>query len=296
VTVVSSEIIIFCEGKQTSLDYKLLNQVVENVIKKTTIVPVGSKFTFSPFIQGYFSQQSNKSGDINQKYIMFRDRDFDAKPTTDISLIPFQSMLLTHRACVENYLLNDELIHNYWHIKYMEKQENPSSTWRYGDSPGIEAISAWIREAAISLQDYQTVRWALADLLQSSTTRHQLKTTWTGGSGKLPSPLTLQDCKSQALILIKQFQQAVETVTQERLEESIAKYQQQFAQEQFWKQKQYLIWFHGKDIQKAMHKNKPKYIPIKTKKGPDFFDWASDQLDINHYPDLTELKNRISSL
>jgi hypothetical protein len=200
-------------------------------------------------------------------------------------------MLLTHRACVENYLINADLIHNYWHTKYLEKQENPISKWGHGDSPGIEAISAWIEEAARSLQDYQTVRWALADLLQSSTTRHQLKTTWTGGSGKLPTSLTIQDCKIQAVELIHQFQQAVGTVTPERFEQSLAAYQQEFDQEEFWTQKQYLIWFHGKDIQKAMQRQKAQYIALDK-----FFDWALNQLDINQYPDLIDLQNRISSL
>ena len=286
-SVVSGKI-IFCEGKQTSLDFRLLNRVVENVLtNKPTIVPAGSKFTFSVFLQGYFSRE----GATNQQYIIFRDRDFDAKPTDNIALIPLNSMMLTHRACVENYLLNADLIHNYWHTKYIEKQDNPNSKWGHGDSPGLEAISGWMEEAAISLQDYQAVRWALADLLQSSTSRHQLKTTWTGGSGKLPSSLALQYCQSQAVALINRFQEAVETVTPDRFEQSLAIYQQQFSQEEFWTQKQYLIWFHGKYIQKAMQRQKSQYIALDK-----FFDWALNQLDVNQYPDLIELQNRISSL
>jgi predicted metal-dependent hydrolase len=287
VSVVSDKV-IFCEGKQTSLDFRLLNKVVENLsTNKPTIVPSGSKFTFSAFVEGYFSS----SGKTQQKYIIFRDRDFDAQPTANIELIQLYSMFLTHRACVENYLFNADLIHNYWVTKYTEKQNNPISTWGHGDSPGIEAISAWIEEAARSLQDYQVVRWALADLLRSSTTRHQLKTTWTGGSGKLPRSLTLHDCQQQALLLINQFQQAVETVTQEIFTESIARYQQKFSQEEFWTSKQYLIWFHGKDIQKAMQQQQSQYISLKS-----FFDWVLNELDVNQYPDLIELQNRISSM
>ncbi|AUB43562.1 hypothetical protein COO91_09743 (plasmid) [Nostoc flagelliforme CCNUN1] len=286
-SVVSGKI-IFCEGKQTSLDFRLLNRVVENLLtNKPTIVPSGSKFTFSIFVQGYFS----RDGATNQQYIIFRDRDFDAKPTANIALIPLNSMLLTHRACVENYLFNADLIHNYWQTKYIEKQDNPTSKWGHGNSPGVEAISAWIEAAARSLQDYQTVRWALADLLQSSATRHQFKTTWTGGSGKLPPSLTLQDCQTEAEALINQFQQAVATVTLDRFEQSLAVYHQQFAQEEFWTQKQYLIWFHGKDIQKAMQQQKSQYISLNA-----FFDWALNQLDVNQYPDLIELQNRISPL
>ncbi len=280
--------VIFCEGKQTSLDFRLLNRIVENLLtNKPTIVPAGGKFTFSIFVQGYFS----KYGATNQESIIFRDRDFDAKPTNVISLLQLNSMLLTHRACVENYLLNADLIHNYWITKYTEKLDNPNSKWGHKGSPGIEVISAWIEEAARSIQAYQSIRWALADLLQSSTTRHQLKTTWTGGSGKLPTSLTLQDCQTEAVALINQFQQAVETVTQDRFEQSLAVYQQQFAQEGFWTQKQYLIWFHGKDIQKAMQRQKSQYIALDA-----FFDWALMNIDINQYRDLVELQNVIREI
>ena len=287
-SVVRSKV-IFCEGKQISLDFRLLNRIVENLLtNKPTIVPAGGKFTFSTFVQGYFSRDG---GATNQEPIIFRDRDFDANPTDDISLLRLNSMLLTHRACVENYLFNADLIHNYWNTKYTEKLDNPSSKWGHKGSPGIEVISAWIEEAARSIQAYQSIRWALADLLQSSTTRHQLKTTWTGGSGKLPTSLTLQDCQTEAVALINQFQEAVETVTQDRFEQSLAVYQQQFAQEGFWTQKQYLIWFHGKDIQKAMQRQKSQYIALDA-----FFDWALRQIDINQYPDLVELQNIIGEI
>jgi hypothetical protein len=195
-------------------------------------------------MQGYFSRDRT----TNQRYIIFRDRDFDAQPTANIALVESNSMFLTHRACVENYLLNAELIHNYWIAKYIEKLNNPSSRWGHGNSPGMEAISAWIEESAMSLRDYQAVRWALADLLLLSAARVQLKTTWTGGSGKLPDSLLFQDCRIQAMELINQFQQVVRTVTQERFEASLAIYQHQFAREEFWKQKQYLIWFHGRQV------------------------------------------------
>jgi hypothetical protein len=284
VSVVSGKV-IFCEGKQTSLDFRLLNRVVENLsTNKPTIVPSGSKFTFSVFVEGYFSSASK------QQYIIFRDRDFDLKPTSNVELIKFnKTMFLTHRACVENYLIDADLIHKYWLAKHTEKLNNPSSKWGHGNSPGVEMISTWIEDAARSLQDYQTIRWALADLLRSSATRHQLKTTWTGGSGKLPQSLTLQDCQQQALALIEQFREAVETVTREIFLESIDLYLEMFSQEEFWSSKQYLIWFHGKDIQKAMQQRQSQYIALNS-----FFDWALNQIDINLYPDLIDLQNRIS--
>jgi hypothetical protein len=83
----------------------------------------------------------------------------------------------------------------------------------------------------------------------------------------------------------------VRTVTQDRFEASLAVYQQQFAQDEFWTQKQYLIWFHGKDIQKAMQQRESQYISLNA-----FFDWALNQLDVHQFPDLVELQSRIEQL
>uniref|UniRef100_UPI0030DD02C0 hypothetical protein n=1 Tax=Argonema antarcticum TaxID=2942763 RepID=UPI0030DD02C0 len=68
-------------------------------------------------------------------------------------------------------------------------------------------------------------------------------------------------------------------------------YQQQFNQVEFWSQKQYLIWFHGKDIQKEMQKQSPQYLSLKT-----FFNWAVTRIDIERQLDLSELRNKISQL
>ena len=124
-SVVSSSKIIFCEGKQRSLDAQLLERVLETLpTERPTIISSGSKFTFSVFAQGYFFPQEIG----NQRYLVFRDRDFDAKPSEEIRLIQlgYQPIWLTHRACIENYLLEPDLIDAYWREKYIEKQENNS--------------------------------------------------------------------------------------------------------------------------------------------------------------------------
>jgi hypothetical protein len=294
VSVVSGERTIFCEGKQTSLDYELLSRVVEGISgDKCTIIPAGSKFTFSIFAQGYFFPNEA----TNQRYIVFRDRDFDAKPTSSVQLLPLgnrlgnRSIALTYRSCVENYLLDTGLIHTYWTAKYIEKMENPTSKWAHEQSPGVETIAAWIETSARNLRFYQAVRWALGDLLSMSAAREQLKTTWTGGSGRLPESLDLQNCHDQALELVNQFRQAVKSVTPENFETSLDSYQQHFIQDDFWAQKQYLIWFHGKDLQKEMQRQKPNYISLSS-----FFNWAVTQIDITQHPDLMDLRARMDQL
>ncbi|MEG4504002.1 hypothetical protein QUA81_14270 [Microcoleus sp. F6_B4] len=200
-------------------------------------------------------------------------------------------MALSYRTCVENYLLDADLIHTYWTEKYNEKQENPTtSTWGHQNSPGVDRISESIETSARNLQHYQAVRWALGDLVNMSTARQQLKTTWTE-KGKLPDSLILQDCQYQALELVNQFRLAVESVTPEKFEDNLVSYQQRFNQEEFWREKQYLIWFNGKDIQKQIQKQDSKFISL-----TNFFHWVIPQLDINQYPDIIELRTKIEQL
>jgi hypothetical protein len=294
VSVVSGGRTIFCEGKPSSLDYKLLGQIVKDVLgDQCTIIPAGGKFTLANFAEGYFFPYDR----VSQRYIIFRDRDFDTQPTSGIQLLQLntkrgkRSTALTHRSCIENYLLDSDLIHSYWSAKHIERIENPNSKWSHSDSPGIGAIEEWIETSAKNLQFYQAVRWALGDLQSMSSAREQLKTTWTGGSGKLPESLELESCKLQALELVNQFRQAVEPVAPVNFEERLDLYKEDFTKEDFWVQRQYLIWFHGKDLQKEMQKQKPGYISLTP-----FFDWAVEQLDISRHPDLMDLKVRIEQL
>ncbi|GAB4283278.1 MAG: hypothetical protein Fur0025_13090 [Oscillatoriaceae cyanobacterium] len=282
---------VFCEGKQSSLDYKVLQLIWQRLTgDRPTIVPSGGKFAFANFAEGFFAASKID----NPRYIVLRDRDFDAPPSPDVRLIPGanQRIWMTHRACIENYLLEPELIHAYWQAKYKEKQENPTAKWGHGDSPGIEAISQWIESSATSIQSYQAVRWALGDLLQMTGARSQLKTTWTGGSGTLPDSLALEECKTAALQqIIEPFCRDVEAITGTRFESSLAQYLAQFAAPDFWHNKAYMIWFHGKDIQKQMQRENNKYIPLDK----FFNNWVA-QLDISLHLDLLELQSKLEQL
>ncbi|MGK7928239.1 MAG: hypothetical protein AB4290_23840 [Spirulina sp.] len=80
------------------------------------------------------------------------------------------------------------------------------------------------------MKDYQAVRWALGDILQSAAQK-QLKTTWTGGSGKLPSSLTFSDCCEEAVKLIEEFREITSLVNQENFEHKLNEYQTRFEQD-----------------------------------------------------------------
>ncbi|MCT7971945.1 DUF4435 domain-containing protein [Laspinema olomoucense] len=293
-SVVSGGRIIFCEGKETSLDSQLIDQILTGIAgEKYTIIPVGGKFNVSVFVNGYFSRNRG----IDQKYLIFRDRDFDVSPTDNSQLLEIpqsRSTFLTHRACIENYLLDADLIHRYWCEKYAEKLDSPkTSKWGYKNSPGLPAINQWIETSARRLQFYQAVRWALGDLCNQGAARKQLKTTWTGKSGHLPSSLELEDCVDEAVQIVNSFKQNVESITTEFLEDRINFYCQSFSQEEFWSQKQYLIWFHGKDLRKQMQRQEPLYLSLYSE---SFIKWVLPQIDLNQHPDLMELRNRLEQL
>ncbi len=283
---------VFCEGKEASLDYKVLQLIWQRLTgDRPTIVPSGGKFAFANFAEGFFAASKID----NPRYIVLRDRDFDAPPSPDVRLISGanQRIWMTHRACIENYLLEPELIHAYWQAKYAEKQENPKlSKWGHGDSPGIEAISQWIESSARSLQYYQAVRWALGDLLRMTGARSQLRTTWTD-DGKLPDSVQLEACKTAAIQqVIEPFRRDVEAITVSNFEASLGKYLDLFTRSEFWTNKKYMIWFDGKDMAKEMQRQNHKYISIK--KG-FLKNWVG-QLDIMQHPDLIELQSKLEQL
>ena len=303
--------VIFCEG---TLDKDLINQLLGNLSNQITIVPTGGKFNFSNFVPGYLYTNRNVENNKNkhekkentQNYIIFRDRDFDIEPTSEIKLLQIDKLrsraFLSHRTCIENYLLNPELIHEYWSTQYANNLENPISNnkWGHKDSPGVDIITKWIEDAARILQDYQAVRWALGNLCQLTASRKQLKTRWIKGT--IPNSLTLSDCEERAESLIKDFTNTVQEVTIDKFKNNLHKYLQLFDQEEFWIQKQYLIWFDGKDIQKAMDKvSKDKKLPYRSYNRSyismdHFSKWAINHIDINQYDDLIELKNKIEQL
>ncbi|HLO50105.1 MAG TPA: hypothetical protein VK211_16945, partial [Kamptonema sp.] len=74
----------------------------------------------------------------SQRYIVFRDRDFDVQPTSTTQLLQLGNRLvnrtvaLTYRSCIENYLLDPGLIHTYWTEKY---SNSPDSFYRNSPNP-----------------------------------------------------------------------------------------------------------------------------------------------------------------
>lgn len=272
--------LLFCEGTPESYDYAILNRLINN--STTRIVPAGGKFSLAAFTQGYLSTYSNEQ---KPSYLAFRDRDFDKEPTSTPQLIsPFENkpVFLSYRACIENYLLDAILIDTYW------SESSQSPKWQYGDSPGINEINSWIKNSAETIADYEAIRWALSRL-KPGDRWPEINTTWTKkGSGDLPSSLALEDCLKEAKKLIDDFSARIANISEAEFERHLKHYREKFSTHEFWTQEEYMVWFHGKDLQKAMQKEKPNIFSMKH-----FFRWATKHIEVTKYADLIELQNLV---
>ena len=191
--------LVFCEGGSESLDIRLLNRLLLEH-PNTLVVPVGGKWGIRSFVEGRLSIFPT---DSQPEFVAFRDRDFDALPGLSPELIDLpgeKPIFLSHRACVESYLLGADLIHEYWERHHREAPE-----WRHGPSPGSRGIFDWMDTAAKEIADYQAVRWALSRL-KPGNRWPEVRTTWTKGSGHLPPSLHKDECLPQARRLIQSFE------------------------------------------------------------------------------------------
>jgi len=277
--------LLFCEGQPDaegpgSLDKRLLTQLLRGKPPTTVIVPAGGKHQLRAFIRGWV-----QAGGRPADYLALRDRDFDALPPTEVGLIPFRSgqpIFMTYRAAIENYLLDAALIHRYW-----DENSRVATRWTRGQSPGESDIRSWMDQAAKVLTSYQAVRWALAQL-KPGDRWPEVNTTWTQGSGHLPSSLEAKDCLEQASKLVSNFLDDTRTVSAAHLEGSYEKFFAQFSSSDFVSRADYTIWFHGKDLVKSMQKLRPDSISIQH-----YCSWAVDNLEWSHHADLRELAEMI---
>lgn len=279
IVVGSNNALLFCEGKPSSLDISVLTRLPCAV--SFLVIPSGGKQGLRSFIDGYVGAKRH-SGLV----LGFRDRDFDAEPTERPSLwrLPGgKEVYLSHRACVESYLLEPALIHRYW------DEESVGPAWRHKKPPPPEEIHRWIEDSARDIAEYQAIRWSLAKL-KPSDRWPEVPTSWTDGSGHLPGDLAFEPCLQRAQKLVESFRSTVDGVDVATLTLRAAEFRARFRDQGFWQQGAYAVWFHGKDLKKAMQKRRPAGISI-----DHFLGWAVERLEVDKHPDLVQLGDRLSS-
>lgn len=275
--------LLFCEGEPQSLDYRLLSSLLRDRPPTTLIVPLGGKQGLRSFIRGRLAGYTNPP-----PYVAFRDRDFDVEPPDDVTLIspqPDRPIYLTYRAAIENYLLDATVIDRYW-----TTLSKNAPKWNHGDSPGVTDVRSWMNDAARQISSYQAVRWALSNL-KPSHRWPELGTTWTNGSGDLPTSLAEDDCLAEAKNLVNDYRTETSNVSEESFLEGYQRFSARFAAPKFVDQAEHLVWFHGKDIKKAMQRLRPNSISLEH-----FFAWAIEHTDWNQHADLRQLADKVSAI
>lgn len=268
--------IVFCEGRPGSLDDLLLGHLMP--VGGALIKPVGGKRGMQAFIEGYLG--SYPTGSQQPEYLGFRDRDFDVEPSDEPELIRLwgeKPIWLTHRAAIENYFIDADLIWRYW----VERENAPA--WAHGPALPVVDIEQHIRESARELLDYQAVRWALARLKPGSRWP-DVHTTWTGGSGDMPLSLTYDDCLEEACQLITIFQENIENVRHDLFRSSAQAYRERFSTESFFESHRYLFWFYGKDHLVQLCRRLSRDFPRRP-----YARWAAENVDVDKHPDLQQL-------
>ena len=248
--------LLFCEGDPGSYDYGLLSRLLVGRSPSSAIAPLGGKQGIRSFVRGRLSAYPDQK---QPDYVVFRDRDFDAEPPPSEVLIPLyqdRPVFLSHRAAVENYLLNSALIHQYW-----EECATRGPAWQHGNSPGEDDLDSWMRQAAMEIKCYQAVRWALASV-KPPDRWPEVRSTWTEGSGYLPPSLAEDDCLRRARRLVTDFRNETSEVTEERLLAHCERFSEQFSHAGFFEDGSFLVWFHGKDLRKAMQRLRPGSISL----------------------------------
>jgi hypothetical protein len=172
------------------------------------------------------------------------------------------------------------LVHQYW----SELENTPK--WAHGPALSVDEIEKHIQESARELADYQAVRWGLARL-KPGPRWPEIDTTWTKhGSGDIPSSLVYEDCLTQAAQLVTAFQNQVQNVHPDLLREQAKAYRKQFNDHRFFEEREYLVWFHGKDYLVQLCRHLAPNFPRRH-----YAEWAAEHINIDKHPDLQQLVN-----
>jgi len=273
--------LLFCEGKPDSLDYIFLSYLAVGTVQ---ICPGGGKYGLNAFVEGRLSSY----GVNTPQYLVVRDRDFDAEPPASVQLIEYKGekpIWLTYRACIENYLLDAELLHQYWTTSSVGPE------WRHGSPPDVLKLDEKMDSVARDITAYQATRWALAKL-KPGRRWPEIYTTWRKGSGYLPPSLDRVSCQSAGRKLVRCFAAETAMVTESKFDEQEEYFHTLFHSADFWEQNQYFVWFHGKDLFTALR----RCLDFSRQEIKDYCTWATQHLDTSKHPDLGRLRQKIQEL
>jgi hypothetical protein len=112
------------------------------------------------------------------------------------------------------------------------------------------------------------------------------KTTWTSGSGNLPTNLTEEYCREKALEHMQSARLKAEAWTAENFELKLNSFIKQF-DEGFFHRLDFLIWYQGKDFQTALSRRLNNFS-INS-----YYKFVKKHFDHTRFSDLVELKKLV---
>lgn len=235
----SNIIQIFCEDiNHYGVIAKLLDKRQKGKAD-VRIVQTGGVRGARAFKEGY----NKRTGVQSVADIFFRDRDFDFPPSHEVILYEMENekhTYVSHRTTIENYLFDADLF-----LTYTSKH-HPSSFKTSDD------VISLFTESAKQIGAYEAVRHTLGFFRKN----YSFRTTWTKGSGNLPSNLDERECVSKGFTLIDDVRQSLCPIDKNVFTEKFDEFYNSF-NDNFYENQLYWVWFNAKDIEKAIRTQLP---------------------------------------
>ncbi len=260
---------LYCEGTKNSPDVDILKKIKGDL--NVLVQPIGSKIGADEVIQN-FENQSPKA----DAFLFFRDRDFDVPIPKKPSLIIQNETIYSYRTTIENYLLDTSLFFEFLKEKKLEKKFKIHS---------LTDVQNVFIKAAKRISYYQALRHTIAHFRPSD----DLGTSWLkGNSGSLPSYLDNKTvCRQKAFEHIKQGYTETEAPSEMFFDTLLNTFCNRFDEGIFYKNEQYLVWFQGKDLAKALTLLLP-HFPL-----GHYYRFAKKHFDYQRFEDLAKLRRII---
>lgn len=261
---------IYCEGKKGSHDYDLLEETFKGLKTGWHLKPIGGKKGAKSAIQVY----ENKVAKASFK-LFFRDRDFDRPIPSTESLTQDGYIYYSYRTTIENYLLDEDTFINFLKKGYPEKLLNQTN----------QAVRASFLQAVTSLKYHQAMRHTLGKMRIPTDFDTNIQN---NKSGTLPQDLSQAYCQQKGKEQVKQGREAAKDWTNVKFDELFNDYITKF-DATFFAQKEYLNWFQGKDIAKALSRQFPGISMS------DYYKYAKKQFNYTQFADLVQLRQLVDA-
>ena len=261
---------IYCEGKRGSHDNDILEKVLGDLRPNVEIKPIGGK-RGSKAIMAYIESQGLTAAKADD-YLMFRDRDFDQPVPSHEALTTDGHVCFSYRTTIENYLLDSQMMFEY---------DREKGTGFFASVSDAESL---MNDAANDIKEYQAVRHALGVLREGAT----FGTRWTEKDGVLPPLLGLEECVAKAYQLIQDANIKTDRWNEAELRQESVRFLDIF-DSGFFNRQEYLVWFQGKDLAKAIC-NRLNNFDLKS-----YYKFAKSRFDYTRFADLRELRTIVEN-